>query len=76
MARDNMTGRDAASIKPKFVPDDELLPRDDSGGPDFTKYTAQFGDGGEVTGSKPHLSPSGAADAEADERYHSKRGKR
>lgn len=48
--------RDAAEISPKFIPDDELLPRDDSGGPGFEPYTAKFGDGGRVTGPKAHLS--------------------
>lgn len=52
------SGRDAASIKPKFVPDDELRPRDNSGGIDWSGYSAQFGDGGYVTGAKDHLSAS------------------
>ena len=51
--------RDAAEIAPKFIPDFELLPRDDSGGPDWTPYTAKFGDGGRVTGAKSHLSATG-----------------
>lgn len=46
---------DAAGIKPRFIPDAELLPRDDSGGPDWQPYTQQFGDGGYVQGQKPHL---------------------
>lgn len=50
---------DAAGISPKFIPDDELLPRDDSGGMEFEPYTAMFGDGGRVTGAKAHLSASG-----------------
>lgn len=50
------TGKDAAYIKPKLVPNDELLARDDSGGPDYQPYTAAFGDGGFVHGEKPHLS--------------------
>lgn len=53
---DSVTGHDAAYIEPKFVEDDELLPRDNSGGPGFTPYTAQFGDGGRVTGPKASLS--------------------
>lgn len=53
------SGRDAAYIKPKFIPDDELLPRDDSGGPDWEPRTAMFGDGGDVTGAKAHLSARG-----------------
>lgn len=50
--------KDAAEIAPKFVPDDKLLPRDNSGGPDEEfHYTEQFGDGGKVTGGdKGHLS--------------------
>lgn len=46
---------DAAGIKPRLIPDAELLGRDDSGGPDYSPYTAQFGDGGYVQGEKPHL---------------------
>lgn len=58
------SGRDAAYIKPKFVPNNELLARDDSGGQDFTPYTGQFGDGGYVTGGdKSYLSASGGGDA-------------
>lgn len=52
-------GSDAAYIKPKLIPDYELLPRDDSGGPEYDPYTQQFGDGGEVTGAKAHLSAKG-----------------
>ncbi len=49
--------RDAAEITPKLIPDDELLARDNSGGIDFgATYTAQWGDGGRVTGPKGHLS--------------------
>ena len=52
--------RDAAEMKPRLIPDFELLGRDDSGGPDFQPYTAQFGDGGHVMGGdKKHLSVSG-----------------
>lgn len=51
-------GKDAADMEPKFVPDGNLLPRDNSGGPDYEPYTEQFGDGGMVKGeSKPHLGP-------------------
>lgn len=53
------SGKDAASTKPTFIPDDELLGRDDSGGPDFDPYNQQFGDGGFVTGGKAHLNPGG-----------------
>ena len=53
------SGRDAAYIKPRFIPDYELLGRDDSGGPDFQPYTMEFGDGGYVTGEKAHLSAKG-----------------
>lgn len=52
--------RDAAEMKPRLIPDFELLGRDDSGGPEYQPYTAQFGDGGFVTGGdKKHLSVSG-----------------
>src|SRR5271165_2662025 len=58
------SGSDAAYIKPKFIPNNELLPRDDSGGQDYTPYTAQFGDGGYVTGGdKSYLSAHGGGDA-------------
>lgn len=57
-----MTGSDAAYIRPKLVPDYELLPRDDSGGPEYDPYTAAFGDGGFVQGAKAHLSASGGSD--------------
>lgn len=65
-SRDNLrgyeTGRDAAYIKPRLIPDYELLPRDDSGGPDFNAYTMEFGDSGYVTGDKAHLSARGGKD--------------
>lgn len=57
-----ITGSDAAYITPRFIPDYELLGRDDSGGPEFNPYNAQFGDGGFVTGAKAHLSASGGRD--------------
>ena len=48
--------RDAAEIEPKFIPDDKLLPRDDSGGLGYEPHTGQFGDGGMVKGGdKSHL---------------------
>lgn len=56
------SGSDAAYIKPKLIPDDELLPRDDSGGPEWDPYTAEFGDGGYVIGDKAHLSAKGGKD--------------
>lgn len=56
------TGKDAAYIKPKLVPDYELLARDDSGGPDYQPYTAEFGDGGFVHGEKAHLSAHGGTE--------------
>jgi hypothetical protein len=43
---------DAATIKPKFIPDERLLPRDDSGGPDYNDRTADFDDGGYVKKGK------------------------
>ena len=55
-------GMDAALIKPRLIPNQQLLPRDDSGGPDFQPYTQQFGDGGYVTGGdKQHLSARGGS---------------
>lgn len=69
-----LSGEDAAYIKPKMIPDYELLPRDDSGGPEWDPYTAEFGDGGYITGDKAHLSARGGRDDEEnedeqDERY-------
>lgn len=55
------TGRDAAVTRPHFIPDYELLPRDDSGGPEWMPYTAEWGDGGYVTGPKAHLTPEGGS---------------
>lgn len=48
---------DAAGIKPKLIPNYELMARDDSGGPDWDPHTAEFGDGGFVVGEdeKEHL---------------------
>jgi hypothetical protein len=54
--------KDAAEMKPRLIPDEELLPRDDSGGPNFQPYTQAFGDGGRVTGAKKHLSVTGGED--------------
>lgn len=70
--------RDAAEIRPKFIPDDELMGRDDSGGPGLQPYTAKFGDGGRVTGSKAHLSASGGGSdrEEGDEIAKSERSKK
>ncbi len=52
--------KDAAEITPKFVPDADLLPRDNSGGPGYKTHTAQFDDGGYVAGgAKAHLSATG-----------------
>ena len=59
---------DAATIRPKFVPNSRLLPRDDSGGPDWNPptlaHSGDFGDGGRVTGSKSYLSASGGTGTE------------
>lgn len=42
---------DAAGKTPNLIPDEELLPRDNSGGLDYKNtYTAHFGDGGHTTG--------------------------
>ena len=60
------SGNDAAYIEPKLIPDYELLPRDDSGGPEWDPYTQQFGDGGYVTGEKAHLSARGGRDDEME----------
>jgi hypothetical protein len=60
-------GNDAATMKPRLIPDYQLLPRDDSGGGDFQPYTGQFGDGGFVTGgAKRHLSVSGGDEDRLD----------
>ena len=57
-----LSGNDAAYIKPRLIPDYELLARDDSGGPEWDPYAMQFGDGGYVTGDKAHLSARGSED--------------
>lgn len=69
--------RDAADMRPRLMPDDALLPRDDSGGPEFTPYTQEFGDGGRVTGTKAHLSVSGGSSdrKKGDEIDRSERGR-
>jgi hypothetical protein len=59
-------GEDAAYIKPKMIPDMELLPRDDSGGPDWMGYSQQFGDGDFKIGEKAHLSARGGSDDEEE----------
>jgi hypothetical protein len=59
---DYLSGEDAAYIKPKLIPDYELLPRDDSGGPEWQPYSAEFGDGGYVIGNKAHLMARGGED--------------
>ena len=59
MGEHEPTGRDAAEARPFLIPDYELLPRDDSGGPEWQPYTQEFGDGGYVTGMKSHLTPRG-----------------
>ena len=61
-----VSGEDASYIKPKLIPNDELLARDDSGGPDYQPYTAAFGDGGFVVGEKPHLSTGAGEEDEPD----------
>lgn len=67
MAREERRGRDAAEMKPRLIPDYELLPRDDSGGLDFQPYNAQWGDAGFVQGGdKAHLSVSGGKDDPLD----------
>jgi hypothetical protein len=58
--------RDAAEIRPKFVPDEQLLPRDNSGGIDWTPRTQKWGDGGEVLGAKSYLSASGGSEKNTD----------
>jgi len=58
--------RDAAEISPKFIPDDELMPRDNSGGPGFTPHSGKFGEGGRVTGPKSSLSATGGGKSRDD----------
>lgn len=57
---------DAAGIKPKLVPNFNLMARDDSGGPEYDTYTAAFGDGEFKQGAKPHLSVSGGVEDKVD----------
>ena len=65
--RDYASGRDAAYMEPRLIPDYELLPRDDSGGPEWAPYTQEWGDGGYVTGEKAHLSVRGGRDDEMED---------
>lgn len=59
---------DAAGIKPKLIPNFELMARDDSGGPEWDPHTAEFGDGGYVVGGdeKGHLSATGGGQHERE----------
>lgn len=67
-------GRDAADISPKFVPDESLLTRDNSGGIDYTPRTAKWDDGGNIVGPKSYLSAGGGGkSAGGDERPKEKR---
>lgn len=70
------TGRDAAETRPHFIPDYELLARDDSGGPEFFPYTAEWGDGGYVTGPKAHLTPRGGPGGDRERKDEISRGER
>ena len=54
-----ITGRDAAYIKPVMIPDDALLPRDNSGGEGFTPKNGEWDGGGKIVGPKSHLTPGG-----------------
>jgi hypothetical protein len=58
--------KDAAEMKPRLMPDAALLPRDNSGGRGFDPYTAEFDDGGRVTGAKKHLSVGGGSRKDSD----------
>lgn len=75
---DYTSGKDASYVKPFLIPDEELRPRDNSGGIDWDPYTQQWDDGGYVTGSKSHLSASGGEDRESinAERGAGRRGSR
>lgn len=60
---------DATTISPKLIPDESLLPRDNSGGIDFEPYTMVFGDGGKITGGpKPHLAAGAGGTGEREAR--------
>jgi len=51
---------DAAEIKPKFIPDDKLRARDNSGGLGYEPHTGEWDDGGYIQmGAKSHLSAGG-----------------
>lgn len=53
--------RDAAEISPKFVPNDALRPRDNSGGRDMKslEHSTDWDEGGQIVGSKSYLSAGG-----------------
>lgn len=58
---------DASDIKPKLVPQEHLMPRDNSGGRNFDPHNGVFGDGGYVFGDKkPYLSASGGKGKDYD----------
>lgn len=58
--------KDAAEITPKMIPDEALLPRDNSGGIDWDPHTGQWDDGGFVMGgAKSYLSASGGKEAKS-----------
>lgn len=42
--------KDASDVKPYFVDDDNLRPRDNSGGPDYRPHSGDWGDGGKTVG--------------------------
>lgn len=54
-----ITGKDAAYITPRLMPDDALLPRDNSGGPDYKPRSGDWDEGGKIKGEKGHLSVGG-----------------
>lgn len=56
MADNKPSGRTAVDITPRLIPNEKLMPRDNSGGAGFDEYNAEFGDGGRVTKPKSYLS--------------------
>lgn len=61
MAQQYSGQSDAATMKPRLVPKEGLMARDNSGGrdaPESLKTSGDFGDGGKTVAPKKYLTPS------------------
>lgn len=73
---EKITGNDAAYIKPKLIPDAELLPRDNSGGLDYEPRNGAWGSGGDPVGPKASLSADGKGASQTNEMAERSRGEK